>query len=229
MTPLLLLIVAVLILIAYGFWWLPRQACREANESLKSFAYAVELRFPSVGKSTERIVFLCLSLGKRIGLTRDQLHRLEMAARLRNVGLCSLPYQMGNSDPSEWSEQEWDTYRRHPELSGAMLELIPMLQPVANIVRQHHSPFDGVGNPEFLCGENLPIESRILAVVDAYVERTSAQNMKQARDYIEEEAGRRLDPNLVLHFCEMIQNKRITHALVQVEQTSQEPVGTSRL
>ena len=58
--------------------------------------------------------------------------------------------------------------RQHPEAGAKMLEGISHLKPAIPFVLYHHERWDGKGYPKGLAGKNIPIEGRMMAVVDAY-------------------------------------------------------------
>lgn len=182
----------------YVFWYLPREMANRLEDSFGAFSTAVELRFPSLAGSTERILELCGAMSEHLRLPRSVRRRLGLAARLRDIGLCSIPYAMLNERPvSSWSRAEVETFSRHPEVGGAMLELVPSLRHLVPIIRNHHAPFDGSGGPFFAAGEEIPIEARILHVVIEYVDAERHQGPLLARDMVVSDRGSRFDPMMV--------------------------------
>lgn len=179
-------------LIYYVRWYLPERLDERFRESLRAFSTAVELRFPTHAGLSQRVVALSLGAGRHMGLKARQLRDLQMASTLRDIGLCAIPYSLVNDRiDGEWTEAEQMTYDRHPEVSGAMLELVPSLSHLAPVVRWHHANFDGKspGDPTVPTGRRLPPESRILKVVTQYVwiERTHGDLL--ARETIREGIG----------------------------------------
>jgi response regulator RpfG family c-di-GMP phosphodiesterase len=163
-------IAATLWLFYYVKVFLPSQFEERMRESLRAFGMAVELRFPCHDGLSTRVIALSQAIGKRLHLSRAQLRDLEMAGRLRDIGLCALPYNLVNSkDVLDWTPAEMATYDRHSEVSGAMLELIPSLRHLADIVRYHHLRYAGPGEMGVPRGEEIPVEARILKAVTEYV------------------------------------------------------------
>ena len=112
-----------------------------------------------------------------------------MAGLLSDIGLCAIPYNLINGKEAvEWSEAERMTYDRHPEVSGAMLELVPSLRHLSSIVRLHHAPYEGVtpADPTVPVGGMLPVESRILKVVTEYLQQERMVGDMLARQAIRE-------------------------------------------
>lgn len=155
--------VATLWLVVYVNIILPRQVEERFFDSMRAFSRAVELRFPGQTHLSEDVEALATRLGKQLGFPKERMRRLRTAARLQDIGLCALPYALINQKPSpDWSDAERTTYDRHPEVSGAMLELVPSLRDLTEIVRCHHARFDGSeGCP---VGEEIPVEARVLKV-----------------------------------------------------------------
>ena len=96
--------------------------------------------------------------------------------------------------------------QRHPEVGGAMLAHFSLFREVAGFVRGHHERWDGAGYPDGLAGEAIPLESRIIAVVDAYDAMTTTRPYRLALPHAEavrrlrEGAGRQWDPRVVSAF-----------------------------
>lgn len=197
----------------YALVVMPRQIRRRIRQTVQAFGTAIELRFPSHRGITERVVTLSLLVGRKLGLTLDDLRRLEMAAQLRDIGLCAVPFDLINGKPErEWSESEKATYYRHVDVSGAMLELVPSLKHLATIVRYHHTPFTSVRDGFCPSGSSLPIESRILHVVTSYVAWARSEGSLLACDRIKRGAGTDFDPAVVKSLMQVLTSNRVESA-----------------
>ncbi|MBS1719402.1 MAG: hypothetical protein JST35_03040 [Armatimonadetes bacterium] len=131
--------VLTLFLAVYVVWWQPKRLDERLSESLKAFAKAVELRFPNHSGLTEEVEELSLSVGSRLGFSPRHLRNLRMATYLRDIGLCATPYRLVNDRSDKaWTASDKAVYDRHPEVGSAMLQLIPSLTGLAEIVRTHH-------------------------------------------------------------------------------------------
>lgn len=204
------LIVLAAILSCSGFMlWvvlyvLPRRQRDQQSNLLKVFGAAVELRFPGHEGMTDQVATKCVEVGKELGLNERELHQLEQAARLRDIGLCAIPWKLVNERPQcEWTPAEKATYERHSEVSGAMLEMVPSLCDLASIVRNHHTP---IGSGE------VPLASRIIAVVDAYVVNERQQGSLVARTLLKQERGQTLDPHVVDACFRVLPSDRVASA-----------------
>ena len=108
----------------------------------------------------------------------------------------------------EWTPAEQSVYDRHPEVSAAMLELVPSLRHLAHIVRNHHIQFDGSSGPYFPCREEIPIESRVLKVISEYVWLERMQGTFLAREILRDLSGTSFDPKVVDVFLGMLTSVR---------------------
>lgn len=194
----------------YAKFILPKKIEERTRESMKAFSTAVELRFPIREGLSARVVGLGRELGKRLGFAQEELRKLEMAGRLRDIGLCAVPYRLINDKPTlEWSDADNEVYDRHPEVGAAMLELVPSLGHLAGIVRSHQVCFDGSTGPFFPSRESLPKEARALKVVCDYVWFERTQGSLLARESLRQGAGSTYDPEVVEVMLGMITSSSV--------------------
>ena len=188
---------------------LPGLMERRTRDSFRAFSRAVELRFPSHDGLTDEVVDLCGKVARRIGMNKKRSLRLEMAAQLRDIGLCATPYRLVNEKPVlRWSEADKDSYYRHQEVSATMLELVPSLKHLAPIVRCHHTNFDGSHGPRFPAMEDIPLEARILKVVASYTWAERWQGAMLARTWLDQGAGTEYDPAIIEAFWQVLTSSR---------------------
>ena len=100
--------------------------------------------------------------------------------------------------------------KEHPVTGAQIVEPVKYLAPVSPIIRAHHEKFDGTGYPYGLEGNDIPLGSRILAVVDAYVairdERvySEAHTHEEAIAELRRASGTQFDPMIIDVFCKTI-------------------------
>lgn len=204
-------------LLYYIRWVLPVRSDAKFRESLRAFSTAVELRFPHHTGMTERVAKLSVATGRKLMLSSATLRRIDTAAQLRDIGLCSISYRLGNEKhPTEWSDAELATYDRHPEAGAAMLELVPSLRHIANIVRCHHANYDGSSGSFFPKGEDIPIESRILNVVSSFVWNEKTIGSLLAYDDLERFSGSIYDPSVTAAFKSVLRSTGVEEPKVAV-------------
>jgi HD-GYP domain-containing protein (c-di-GMP phosphodiesterase class II) len=138
------------------------------SATVDALAGTLGLRDGSTGEHCGDVVDLAVRLGERLHLAEEELRELRYAASVHDIGKVGVPDAVlrkpGPLDPDERRVLE-----RHASEGADLLSRIPGLDRVATIVRHHHERHDGNGYPDGLAGEDIPLESRILAVADSFV------------------------------------------------------------
>ena len=188
---------------------LPAQVERRTRDTFRAFSRAVELRFPSHDGLTDDVVDLCGKVARKIGMSRKRTLRLEMAAQLRDIGLCAIPYRLVNEKPVlRWTDEDRTTNYRHQEVSATMLRWFPSLSHLAPIVRCHHTNFDGISPraPLPRPGDIPRGQGGSNSLVLYLAERWSGPML--ARTWIEQGAGTEYDPQIVEAFWQVLTSSR---------------------
>jgi len=121
---------------------------------------------------SQRVANLAEAVAWQIGMREEDVRRVKEAALLHDVGKMGIADDV-LSKPSGLNPEEWAAMRRHPEAGFEIMEQITSLRGVAAIIHHHHERFDGQGYPAGLKGDEIPMGSRIFAIVDSYVAMTS--------------------------------------------------------
>ncbi len=153
-----------------------------------------------VGHS-ERVARLSLQIGRSLGLSSVQMQNLYTAAILHDVGYVELPPHL--MDKKEFKDQDFELIKNHPLLAKELLSPFKELKEIATMIFHHHERWDGRGYPHGLKEEKIPIESRIIAVAEAYDSLVSERphrgkkTVHEALKYIERDVGASFDPRIV--------------------------------
>jgi diguanylate cyclase (GGDEF)-like protein len=156
----------------------------------------------------ERLVSESKLLGLELGLTEKQLNELALLATLHDIGKVSIDKNI-LTKPGKLDENEWNEIKRHPETGYEIAITLPQLEIIAEEIRSHHERWDGGGYPQGMSGENIPLLSRIIAVVDAFDAMTSercyrkAVSVEEALDEIKINSGAQFDPLIAETFIGM--------------------------
>jgi HD domain len=155
------------------------------------------------GDHSTDVVALAHAVAVDLGMTAAATRSLELAALLHDVGKIHVPKSILHKD-GPLTDAEWEVLRRHPEAGAAMLlSCGGLLADVAEAVRHHHERYDGSGYPDGLAGDDIPLESRILAACDTFSAITTDRPYSRARTSAEAiaelraVAGTQLDPAVV--------------------------------
>ena len=180
------------------------------EETLEGWARALELRDSDTEGHTRRVADLTLKIGKKMGLREVQLVHLRRGALLHDIGKMAVPDQILRK-PGPLDDEEWAIMRDHPIHAYEMLSRINYLRPALAIPCSHHERWDGLGYPQRLEGEDIPLPARIFAVVDVWDALTSDRPYRQAWPaeetiaYLRENSGSQFDPEVVKAFLAVLE------------------------
>jgi putative two-component system response regulator len=136
-------------------------------EVVDRLATVAEYRDDLTGAHQRRVGEMAALIGRRLGMDDMLVRRLRMAAPLHDIGKVAIPDAILRK-PAPLDHDEWKVMRTHTSVGARMLAGgdFPLLRTAERIALTHHERWDGVGYPEGLKGEQIPIEGRITAVAD---------------------------------------------------------------
>ena len=160
---------------------------------------------------SRRVVALSEAIGARLQLDDHQMDILSLAAGLHDIGKIGIPDSILLKE-NPLSTQEYESIKAHPVIGANMLRSLanPMLDEVADCVLHHHEHWNGKGYPDALAGEEIPLLSRIVAVVDAYDAMTTRRSYRipveksKAVEIIRSLSGSQFCPGAVEAFLQVI-------------------------
>jgi diguanylate cyclase (GGDEF)-like protein len=171
-------------------------------ETVEALANALEANDEYTSSHARWITDLALKVGQELGLEGGSLKRLQLGALFHDIGKIGIPETI-LSKPGPLTPEEREIVETHPELGEKIIAPIDRLEEVRPIVRHCHERFDGAGYPDRLVGDEIPIESRIILVCDAYhamtTDRPYRERMpaEEALRRLHEAAGTQFDPRVV--------------------------------
>lgn len=125
----------------------------------------VEIRDPYIGSHQRRAADLARSIAKEMGLPREKIDGIRIAALIHDIGKISIPTEI-LSKPGRINEAEFELIKQHPAYAYQMLKTIDFPWPVAEIIYQHHERLDGSGYPRGLLDKDILLEAKIIGVAD---------------------------------------------------------------
>jgi diguanylate cyclase (GGDEF)-like protein len=180
--------------------------------TVEALANALEANDEYTSTHARSITDLSLWVGAGLGLDPRGMKRLELGALLHDIGKIGIPANI-LSKPGPLTEHERGVIELHPELGEKILAPIDRLAEVRPIVRHCHERWDGEGYPDGKTGEEIPIESRIIFVCDAFHAMTTDRpyrkrlSVAEACRRLEESAGSQFDPGIVEVFLSLLREQ----------------------
>jgi len=151
----------------------------EMVSALLALVNALDARDPYTRGHSERVARYAVGLGQRLGQGRRELERLRLAGMLHDIGKIgvrdAILLKEGRLD-----EEEFAAMRQHPAIAARMLGSFPNLADIVPDILHHHERWDGKGYPEGRSGEDIPMQSRLIALADAYDAMTSSRPYRRA-------------------------------------------------
>lgn len=172
-------------------------------ETIKLILKVIEMTNSKLSEHCKKVMNIAENIAKKMELPSSDLRNIQFAALLHDMGKINIPQSILFKRDTLLSSAEKKSLNQHPVTGNAYLSSIERLKKVAEIILNHHENFDGSGYPSGRSGDSIPLESRIIAVADAYENLTSGWvvgNKKlsspDAVSEINNLAGKTYDPNV---------------------------------
>ncbi|NTV36365.1 MAG: diguanylate cyclase [Anaerolineaceae bacterium] len=184
-------------------------AARIYDETIEGWAKALEMRDKETEGHAQRVVNMTLELARRTGFNDMDLVEIRRGALLHDIGKIAIPDPI-LFKPGPLTDEEWEVMRKHPIYAFELLSPITYLQKSMDIPYCHHEHWDGTGYPRGLRGEEIPLTARIFTIVDVWDALCTQRCYRDAwkpedvRNFIVEQSGKLLDPNITPVFLKML-------------------------
>ena len=175
----------------------------------------LDLKDLNTGVHSTRLAEWAVRIGRDLGLDDDCLRDLEAAAILHDIGKIGTPDAILRK-PGKLTGDEYAVIKKHPEYGWAVLKAVPGFERVSLFVLHHHEAYDGTGYPAGLRGEDSPIGSRIVSVMDSFDAMVSSRPyrtglpLEEAIRRLQAASGTQFDPVVTRHFIAMASSEAST-------------------
>jgi len=187
---------------------------RYDSRSLKSKTISLAMntlfeKSPREKMHSERVGNTAASIAEWMGLSEEKVNMIRIAGYLHDIGKIGIPETLLNKK-GKLNKQEWETMKLHAEKSWRILDNTTDYKDISNIVLCHHEKWDGTGYPRGLDREGIPLESRIIAIADAYDAMTHVRTYQAALSHEESIAelkrcaGSHFDPVIAMMFVDRL-------------------------
>jgi HD-GYP domain-containing protein (c-di-GMP phosphodiesterase class II) len=173
-------------------------------ELVTGLSRMLEGRDPYTHGHGQRVARHAGQIAHAMHLSPIEIAKIRTAAAVHDVGKLYTPREILNN-PNRLTDAEYEVAKRHAAWGGRMLAAVGD-EEITAIVRHHHERIDGRGYPDGLCGPEIPLGARIIAVADTFDAITSSRAYRaacphrRALEVLAEESGTQLDPAAVAAF-----------------------------
>lgn len=179
------------------------------NIIVKNLINAVDVKGVLDKDSLERFQKHVIMLARAAGITKKRIKDLVLLSQFHDIGNISVQDHILQKD-SHLTSEEFVEIQKHSDVGHRIAQSAPDLAHISDFILKHHEWWNGNGYPLGLKGNEIPLESRIISIVDAYESMTSGRphrppmTKKEALEELKKCAGTQFDPSLVKKFIDAI-------------------------
>ena len=180
------------------------------NDIVQSFITALEFHDEYTKGHSELVAMFAVKIGETLGLDKTQLENLYWAALMHDIGKIIIPINILNKT-GKLSDSEFDLIKKHPKIGFEIISKSETLKKIAKYVLFHHERWDGMGYPNKLKGNEIPLLSQIISVADSWHAMTSERpykdklNKEEAIKELIRNRGTQFSPNIVDTFIKILE------------------------
>ena len=197
-------------------------------ESIQTVRYTVEARDTYTRGHSDRVAEYSVLIGKKLGLSEEDLRRLRIGGLFHDVGKIGVPDSVLQKN-GKLTDEEYSEIKSHPTIGAHILSTATIFQDILPIVKYHHERYDGTGYPSNLKGENIPYLARITAIADCFDAMTSKRVYRNSLPLdvviseIEKCKGTQFDPQIADAFLDILRNDYNSIILIQSKYDTETP------
>lgn len=175
------------------------------SSTIDAISMIVESRDPYTAGHQRRVAKLAVAIAQELGLTEERIELIRMGGLIHDIGKIYIPASI-LTKPSKLGDLEFAMMRSHPSVGYKILNKVDFIPVIVDIVHQHHERIDGSGYPLGISGDEIFLESKIVAVADTVEAMASNRPYRPARgitfalEEIRKQRGSTLDA-LVVDAC----------------------------
>ena len=193
--------------------------------SVRALIAALDAKDDYTAGHSQRVARISVLLGKKLGLTQEQIQTVYLAGQLHDIGKIGIDERILNK-VGKLTSEEFAEIKKHPQFGYDILKDAPQLQQILPVVLYHHEAWNGEGYPFGLSKEETPLLARIVAVADSYDAMVSDRPYRAGMSYekldkvLSEGAGSQWDPSIIEAYFEIRDEVRSVSEKLSLTHTS---------
>ena len=198
--------------------------------TVKALAAAIDGKDPYTRGHSERVSRFSMAIAQRLDLPDDEIEKIRISALLHDVGKISIDDKILKK-PAALTDEEYEIMKGHPQKGYKIMSQIPAMKEFLPGMYMHHEMVNGMGYPQGLKGDEIPLMGKIVAVADTFDAMTTDRPYQKAMKFedalarIESFVGTRYDAAVVAAFSEACREGQIRPGVVKLKK----PTGVAKL
>jgi len=175
---------------------------RSHKDSVKVLIEAIDAKDPYTRGHSDRVMRMSVKIAKKMGFSEERLETIEYGALLHDIGKIGIRDEILQKQGA-LNPEEYQIIKDHPLIGVKIVEGVDFFKDKIPMIRNHHEHYDGMGYPDGLVGDAIPIEARIIMVPDAFDAMTSVRPhrgrmiLEDVLSELERCKGKQFDPEIV--------------------------------
>ena len=180
-------------------------------DSIKTLRYTIEAKDVYTRGHSDRVAAISVLIGKKLGLSDEDLHTLEIGGLFHDIGKIGVPDSILLKE-SKLTDEEYSQIKQHPNIGVHILSNASIFDDILPIVEHHHEKYDGTGYPGKLAENDIPYLARITTIADSFDAMASRRAYRDSLDLdtiiseFERCRGTQFDPELDDIFLDILKN-----------------------
>jgi putative nucleotidyltransferase with HDIG domain len=189
--------------------------------TVKGLAAAIDGKDPYTRGHSERVSRFSMAIAQRLGLSDEDVEKIRISALLHDVGKIAIDDNILKK-PAALTDEEYEIMKGHPQKGYKIMSQIPAMKEFLAGMYMHHEMVNGMGYPQGLKGDEIPLMGKIVAVADTFDAMTTDRPYQKAMKFedalarIESFVGTRYDPGVVAAFSEACKEGQIKPGQVKL-------------
>ncbi|HXQ72129.1 MAG TPA: HD domain-containing phosphohydrolase [Pyrinomonadaceae bacterium] len=190
--------------------------------TVKALAAAIDGKDPYTRGHSERVSRFSMAIAQRLDLPDDEIEKIRISALLHDVGKIAIDDKILKK-PAALTDDEYEIMKGHPQKGFKIMSQIPAMKEFLPGMYMHHEMVNGMGYPQGLKGDEIPLMGKIVAVADTFDAMTTdrpyqkAMKFEDALSRIESFVGTRYDPAVVAALSEACREGQIRPGVVKLK------------